>query len=132
MSRKKVLVGMSGGVDSSAAAWILKEQGYDVIGAHMQLWQEQKNASSSEDAKRVAEEIGIPFYVLKFETEFKQKVVDYLLGSIFAAERQIPVLPATVLSNGKPFYSGAGNWARTILQRGITQEYKKGKTAGMQ
>lgn len=92
MSRKKVLVGMSGGVDSSAAAWILKEQGYDVIGAHMQLWQEQKNASSSEDAKRVAEEIGIPFYVLKFETEFKQKVVDYFVGEYICGRTPNPCI----------------------------------------
>ena len=86
--KKKVVVGMSGGVDSSVAAWLLKEQGYDVIGITMQVWQEESFESSEdgccglsavEDAKRVAQEIGIPHYVMNFRREFKESVIDYFI-----------------------------------------------------
>ena len=90
MDKKKVVVGMSGGVDSSVAAWLLKEQGYDVIGVTMQIWQEQERAvqeeeggccglSAVEDARRVAYELGIPYYVMNFRDEFKKQVIDYFI-----------------------------------------------------
>ena len=79
---KKVVVGMSGGVDSSVAAWLLKEQGYDVIGVTMQIWQDEDTEvqeaeggccglSAVDDARRVAMELGIPYYVMNFKEEFK-------------------------------------------------------------
>lgn len=80
---------MSGGVDSSVAACLLKEQGYDVIGVTMRLWQENGESeeygkeccslSAVEDARRVAEQIGIPFYVMNFGKDFKDYVVDYFV-----------------------------------------------------
>jgi len=87
---KKVVVGLSGGVDSSVAAYLLKEQGYDVIGVTMQIWQEedreQKEAeggccglSAVEDARRVAQHLDIPYYVMNFRKEFKQRVMDYFV-----------------------------------------------------
>lgn len=90
--KKKVVVGMSGGVDSSVAAWLLKEQGYDVIGVTMQIWQDEEESvqeenggccglSAVEDARRVAQQLDIPYYVMNFKAEFREKVMDY-----FAAE----------------------------------------------
>lgn len=85
-AKKKVLVGMSGGVDSSVAAYLLKQQGYEVIGATMQIWQEDKefeereggccSLSAVEDARRVCDKLGIPFYVLNFRDYFKEKVIE--------------------------------------------------------
>lgn len=86
----KVVVGMSGGVDSSVAAYLLKEQGYEVIGITMRIWQDKEDEhieqngsccgySAVDDARRVAEKIGIPYYVLNFKKEFKEKVVDYFI-----------------------------------------------------
>lgn len=90
MEKKKVVVGMSGGVDSSVAAWLLKEQGYDVIGVTMQIWQDEEEAaqeenggccglSAVEDARRVAAALDIPYYVMNFKQEFKSHVIDYFI-----------------------------------------------------
>ncbi|MBU5470749.1 tRNA 2-thiouridine(34) synthase MnmA [Falcatimonas sp. MSJ-15] len=90
MEKKKVVVGMSGGVDSSVCAYLLKEQGYDVIGVTMQIWQDDDRCdikddgaccglSAVNDARRVAEQIGIPYYVMNFKKEFKDNVMDYFV-----------------------------------------------------
>ena len=71
---------MSGGVDSSVAAYLLKEQGYDVVGVFMKCYNIDGCAEAdAEDARRVAEHIGIPFYVWDFEQEYKDRVVQYMI-----------------------------------------------------
>jgi tRNA-specific 2-thiouridylase len=81
----KVYVGMSGGVDSSLTAALLKEQGYDVVGVYMKNWTQDLPgmkcpwADDLADAKRVAVQLGIDFKVFDFESEYKQKVVDYMI-----------------------------------------------------
>lgn len=87
MDKNKVVIGMSGGVDSSVAAYLLKKKGYDVIGVTMQIWQDDSNdkdggccsLSAVEDARIVANKLGIPFYVMNFKDIFKEKVIDYFI-----------------------------------------------------
>lgn len=85
---KRVMIGMSGGVDSSVAAAILLEKGYDVVGVTMQIWpdmggERQKteggccSLSAVDDARRVCDRLGIPYYVLNFKDIFQEKVIDY-------------------------------------------------------
>ncbi len=84
-----VVVAMSGGVDSSVAAALLVEQGYNCIGVMMRLWAETARGEGSSnkccslesvnDARRVADQLGIPFYLINVEETFKQKVVDFFI-----------------------------------------------------
>lgn len=88
---KKVLVGMSGGVDSSVTALILKEQGYEVVGATFKLFDENELLLNGEskccsiddvtDARFVCDAIGIPHYVFNYKDLFREKVVDYFVNS---------------------------------------------------
>jgi tRNA-uridine 2-sulfurtransferase len=91
MGKKKVVIGMSGGVDSSVAAYLLQKEGYEVIGVTMQIWQDEATyiqeenggccgLSAVEDARRVADKLGIPYYVMNFKNEFKENVIDYFLA----------------------------------------------------
>jgi tRNA-specific 2-thiouridylase len=78
--KKTVFVGMSGGVDSSVAAWLLKNQGYQVVGVFMRCYNLDGCAErDAEDARRVAGRIGIPFYVWDFERAYKERVVQYMI-----------------------------------------------------
>jgi tRNA-specific 2-thiouridylase len=87
MTKSRVVVAMSGGVDSSVAAALLVEQGYDVIGIMLRLWSETDNGSGPSnrcctldaqyDAERVADLVGIPFYLVNIASSFKRLVVDY-------------------------------------------------------
>ena len=102
----KIAVAMSGGVDSSAAAAILREQGHELVGFTMQLWDQRRGLSVDEngeplpsrccslddvyDARRVAEELGFPFYVLNLERDFERDVVQPFVASYLNGETPIP------------------------------------------
>ncbi|MBD5586655.1 tRNA 2-thiouridine(34) synthase MnmA [Clostridium botulinum] len=100
--KEKVLVGMSGGVDSSVAAYLLKEQGYEVIGVTMQIWQDDEefiekeggccSLSAVADARRVANKIGIPFYVMNFKDAFKRNVIDYFVDEYMEGRTPNPCI----------------------------------------
>ena len=102
----KIAVAMSGGVDSSAAAAILKAEGHDLVGFTMQLWNQRRGLTVDEhgeplpsrccslddvyDARRVAEELGFPFYVLNLEKDFERDVVEPFVQSYLSGETPIP------------------------------------------
>src|SRR3954470_23646549 len=95
----RVVVAMSGGVDSSVTAALLKAEGYDVVGVTLQLYDhgaatQRKGACCAgqdiHDARAVAERIGIPHYVLDYESRFKELVIDRFAASYVAGETPVP------------------------------------------
>lgn len=100
-TKKRVLVAMSGGVDSSAAAALLVDQGYEVIGATMQVWDYSSceiteghgtccSSLDVDDARSVADHLGIPFYVLNCEAKFKNAVIDPFLKAYLEGQTPLP------------------------------------------
>lgn len=133
----RVYVGMSGGVDSSLTAALLKEQGHEVVGVYMKNWTQDLPgmvcpwAEELADAKRVAVQLGIPFRVYDFENQYKQKVVDYMVEEYSAGRTPNPDIMCnqevkfklfldTALEDGAE-YIATGHYARTeggLLFRG--------------
>ena len=105
----KVLMALSGGVDSSVSAYLLKEQGYELIGVHLKLWFDELSpktgnksvvypenkccsVESLERARDLAKDLNIPFYIINFKNEFKDKVVDYFLETYKKGETPNPCI----------------------------------------
>ncbi len=139
MRNKRVVVGMSGGVDSSVAVWLLKEQGYEVIGVHMNFWQEKCAFHASEDAKRTADEIGIPYYVMNFKKEFKSCVIDYFVEEYIHGKTPNPCIVCNryvkweaLLKRGRELgaeFIATGHYARIIKRENGRYTIAASKTA---
>lgn len=130
MSSKTVFVGLSGGVDSSLAAAILKDQGYQVVGVYMKNWTQDMPGficpweDDFRDAKRVAVQLGIEFKVFDFQKEYKQKVVDYMVNEYKAGRTPNPDIMCNQEVKFKLFLESAledgadmiatGHYARTL------------------
>ncbi|MEG2353213.1 MAG: tRNA 2-thiouridine(34) synthase MnmA [Clostridium sp.] len=144
--KKKVVIGMSGGVDSSVAAYLLKEQGYEVIGIMMKLSPEDPEYAENEggccslsavnDARRVADILEIPFYVMNFKKTFKENVIDNFIEEYLEGRTPNPCVQCNKNIKFKDFlkkaqglgadYIATGHYAqilkednRYLLKRGI-------------
>jgi tRNA-specific 2-thiouridylase len=153
-TKPKVVVGMSGGVDSAMAAALLQEKGYDVIGVTLQMWEpsgellgepseieaERRSCSSSavDDARQVAFKLGIPHYVINFRSYFEETVVDYFTQSYLAGETPNPCLACNkhikfgeMLSKARGLgaeYIATGHYAR-VLQDSDSKRFLLSKGA---
>ena len=110
---KKVLLGMSGGVDSSVSAILLKKKGYEVIGATMKLWtgetklDKEKNEKTINDAKKVCDELGIKHYVFDAQKEFEQCVINNFVSQYQNAETPNPCIECNKYIKFGYFYNKA-------------------------
>lgn len=133
----RVYVGLSGGVDSSVTAAKLIEQGHDVTGVYMKNWSQDLPGfdcpwrEDYQDAKRVAVDLGIPFELYDFETEYRQRVVDYMLDGyrhgltpnpdiMCNQEIKFRLFLETALANGAEMIA-TGHYARVIYANGVAE-----------
>jgi tRNA-uridine 2-sulfurtransferase len=130
MSKKRVLLGMSGGVDSSVSAVLLLEQGYEVVGAFMKNWDDCDWRSEKRDAMRVAAQLGIDFKTFDFEDEYHEHVYEYMVAEYEAGRTPNPdVLCNKYMKFGfllreveklECNFIATGHYARTRIIDGLT------------
>lgn len=133
MAKKTVFVGMSGGVDSSVTAALLKKQGYNVVGVYMKNWTTSLPGFNCpwkedfQDAKRVAVQLGIDFKVFDFEKEYKQKVVDYMLAEYKAGRTPNPDIMCNQEVKFKLFLESSLSDGADMIATGHYAKTKDGK-----
>ena len=133
---KTVYVGMSGGVDSSVAALLLKEQGYRVVGVYMKNWSQDLPgmkcpwAEDLADAKRVAVKLGIDFLVWDFEEAYREKVVDYMLREFKAGNTPNPDIMCNQEIKFKLFYERAREAGADNIATGHYARVKNDSSCG--
>lgn len=130
---KTVYVGMSGGVDSSVAAALLKQQGYNVVGVYMKNWTKSLPGfvcpwkEDFEDAKRVAVQLGIDFQVFDFEKDYKHKVVDYMIAEYKAGRTPNPDIMCNQEVKFKLFLETCLEKGADLIATGHYAQVKDGK-----
>ena len=123
-SQIRVVIGMSGGVDSSVAAYLLKQQGYDVIGIFMKNWDDTDEngvctaTEDYEDVIAVCNQIGIPYYAVNFEKQYWDKVFTYFLEEYKAGRTPNPDVMCNKEIKFKAFLEHAMNLGADYLATG--------------
>lgn len=133
--KKKALIAMSGGVDSSVAAYLMKEAGYDCVGVTMKLYDnddidmaEEKTCCSSndiDDARNVAHRLGIPYYVVNFKADFKEKVMDPFVKSYLCGMTPNPCIECNRYLKFEQLYRKAEELECDVIVTGHYARVKK-------